>query len=97
MDLLMMRIHAMQQAYLHERKVSEHTTSCHDQRGESAPVRSSIPLTEQPCHDWPSSDSDKPRAGGAHVQDGGPPELHEALLFRQAGGQELLATDEAQS
>ncbi|KAG2555420.1 hypothetical protein PVAP13_9KG246200 [Panicum virgatum] len=31
------------------------------------------------------------------VTDGGPPELHEALLLCQAGGQELLATDEARS
>ena len=95
MDLLVMRMHAMQQADLHERKVPEHRASCRDQHGERTPVRCSIPLTKHPCHDWPSSDSDRPGAGGAHVQDGGPLELHEALLLCQDGGQELLATDEA--
>ena len=95
MDLLVMRMHAMQQVDLHERKVPEHRAPCRDQHGARAPVRCSIPLTKHPCHDWPSSDSDRPGAGGAHVQDGGPLELHEALLLCQAGGQELLATDEA--
>jgi hypothetical protein len=88
---LLMRMYAMQ-ADLHQRKVPERRAPCRDQRGESPPVRCSIPLAQHPCHDWPSSD--RP---GAHVQDGGPPELHEALLLRQAGGQELFATDEAQS
>ena len=84
MDLLMMRMHAMQQAELHEWKELEHRAPCRDQCGERAPVRCSIPLTEHPCHEWPSSDNDRPGAGGAHVQVGGLPELHEAILLRQA-------------